>query len=135
MDVDPSVLRRVVSAKGVGQRLQRDAELDEVVEGDGASMPAVVFDHEEIDGGRLQTISHHPQRGRQLALVDKPRVVAVVTAESLLPLRHIVPQLGKLCCMACVWCAVCVVWRLWGVAFVGCGVCKEWRLCRVAIVS
>ena len=91
MDVDPSILGRVVSAKGVGQRLQRDAELDEVVEGDGASMPAVVFDHEEIDGGRLQTISHHPQRGRQLALVDKPRVVAVVTAESLLPLRHIVP--------------------------------------------
>jgi len=96
MDIDPSILGRIMSAEGVGQRLQGDAKLDEVVEGDGASMSAVELDHEEIHGGRLQTIAHHPQRGRQLALVDKARVVAVVTAKCLLPLRHIVPQLGKL---------------------------------------
>ena len=64
MNVNPTILRRVISTKRVSQRLQRDAQLDKVVECDGAAMPSIVLLDEEIDGGRLQTISHHPQRGR-----------------------------------------------------------------------
>ena len=97
MNVNPAVLRGVVSPERVRQRLQSDAQLDKVVKGDGTAMPSIVLLDEEIDGGRLQTIAHHPQRRRQLVLVDETRVVPIVAAESLLPLGHVVPQLGELC--------------------------------------
>jgi len=96
VNVDPSILRRVVPAEGVGERLQGDGELDEVVEGDRSSLLPVELLDEEIHGGRLQTIAHHPQSRRQLALVDETGIVAIVTAKRLLPSRHVVPQLGKL---------------------------------------
>jgi len=95
MDVDPAALLRVVAAEGVGERLQRDAELDEVVEGDRASMLSVELLDEEIHGGRLQAIPHHAQSRRQFSLVDKTRIVPIVTAERLLPSSHVVPQLGE----------------------------------------
>jgi len=95
MDLDPAILTRVVSAEGVGERLQSDAELDEVVEGDGAAVLTVELLDEEVHGRRLQTISHHPQRRRQLVLVDETRIVPIVTAERLLPSSHVIPQLGK----------------------------------------
>ena len=97
MDLDPAVLTRVVSAEGVGERLQSDAELDEVVEGDGSAVLTIELLDEEIHGRRLQTISHHPQRRRQLVLVDETRIVPIVTAERLLPSSHVIPQLRKFC--------------------------------------
>ena len=93
MYIDPPALVGVLPAEGVGERLQRDAELDEVVEGDRAAMLPVELLDEEIDGGGLQAISHHPQSRRQLALVDEAGPVAIVAAESLLPFRHVIPQL------------------------------------------
>jgi len=96
MNVDPAVLRRVVTPEGVGQRLQRHAELDEVVESDGASMLPIELFHEEIHGGRLKPISHHAQGSRQLAFVDETRIVPIVTAKRLLPPSHVVPQLREL---------------------------------------
>jgi len=96
VNVDPAALLRVVAAEGVGQRLQRHAELDEVVEGDGASMLPIELFHKEIHGGRLKPISHHAKSSRQLALVDETRIVPIVTAERLLPSSHVVPQLREL---------------------------------------
>ena len=91
MNVNPTILRRVISTKRVSQRLQRDAQLDKVVECDGAAMPSIVLLDEEIDGGWLQTIAHHPQGCGQLALVDETGIVAIVTAECLLPTGHVIP--------------------------------------------
>jgi len=95
MNVDPAALLRVVAAEGVSQRLQRDRELDEVVEGDGASMLSVELLDEEIHGGRLKAVTHHAQSRRQLALIDETRIVTIVAAERLLPSGHVVPQLGE----------------------------------------
>lgn len=95
MNVDPSALVGVLPAEGVGQCLQRDAELDEVVEGDRSAVLPIELLDEEIDGGGLKAISHHPQSRRQLALVNEAGAVAIVAAESLLPLRHVIPQLLK----------------------------------------
>lgn len=91
MDLDPAVLIGVVPAEGVGERLQRHGELDKVIEGDRPALLAVELLDEEIHGGRLKAIPHHPQRRRQLVLVDETRVVPIVAAESLLPLGHVVP--------------------------------------------
>jgi len=96
MNLDPAVLIRVVPAEGVGESLQRDGELDKVIEGDRPAVLAVELLDEEIHGGRLKAITHHPQRRCQLVLVDETRVVPIVAAESLLPLGHVVPQLGEL---------------------------------------
>jgi len=96
MDVDPAALLRVVSAEGVGERLEADAELDEVVESDRPAMLSVELLDEEIHRGRLKTITHHAQSRRQFPLVDETGVVAVVAAKRLLPSSHVVPKLRKL---------------------------------------
>ena len=96
MNLNPAVLARVVPSEGVGESLQRDGELDKVIEGDRPAVLTVELLDEEIHGGRLEAIAHHPQRRRQLVLVDETRVVAVVAAERLLPFGHVVPQLGEL---------------------------------------
>jgi len=91
MNVNPAILRRVVSAKRVGERLQRHAKLNEVVEGYRPAMLPVELLYKEIDGGGLKAIPHHSQRSCQLVLVDETRVVPIVAAERLLPSRHVIP--------------------------------------------
>jgi len=79
-----------------GQRLQLNAELDEVVEIDGTLGVAIKLAHQYVVELVGQSVPKCGQRLFELFLVDTPGVVGVEGPETVEPIVHISPQLGEL---------------------------------------
>ena len=87
---------RVELLKGVGQGLDHNAALNEVVEADSRRSRPVEFPNKQVIKPVTQSVSESSERLLQLVPVDRPGIVLVEGAESFLPIANVLPQSAEL---------------------------------------
>lgn len=95
MNVDPPVLVCVEATEGVGQTLELNAKLDEVVEVDHSSACFVVFFEKEAYALIGESVAKSDECLLEFVEVDMAGIVSIKSPKAMLPIRDIFPQAGK----------------------------------------
>ena len=72
--------------------MKYDTALNEVVKEDGSLPEAIKFPEKHVVSGVVEAVPEVGQSRLELVGVDVSRIVAVETAETILPVRHVLPK-------------------------------------------